>query len=66
MTPPPPERILRKGEEERDMASDADEAVKADKGRSAKPRAMGCALVTVAVLAVILAWALGFFAWLSG
>ena len=48
------------------MTSDADEAVKADKGRFAKPRAMGCAVVIAAVLAIILAWALGFFAWLSG
>jgi hypothetical protein len=66
MTPPPPKRILRSGEEERDMTSDADEAVKADKGRFAKPRAMGCAVVIAAVLAIILAWVLGFFAWLSG
>ena len=46
--------------------ADADEAVKADKGRFAKPRAMGCAAAIAAVLAVVLAWALGFFAWLSG
>src|SRR5688500_6173301 len=56
----PPKRILRSGKEERDM-SDADEAVKAKKGRFAKPRAIGCAVVIAVVLAAILAWALGFF-----
>ena len=33
-------------------------------GRFAKPKAIGCAVVFGAVLAVILAWFLGFFTWL--
>ena len=52
-------------EEEHDMKSEADEEVKAKKGRVAKPRAIGCAVVIALVLAVILAWALGFFTWLA-
>ncbi len=47
------------------MKSEADEEVKAKKGRVAKPRAIGCAVVIALVLAVILAWALGFFTWLA-
>ena len=56
--------ILRSGEEEHGMKSDADKAMKAKEGRFAKPRAMGCAVVGGVVLAVILAWLLGFFTWL--
>jgi hypothetical protein len=33
-------------------------------GRSAKPRAIVLAVLIVLVLAVILAWLLGFFTWL--
>jgi hypothetical protein len=47
------------------MESEADEEVKAKKGRVAKPRAIGCAVAVAVVLAVILAWAQGFFTWLS-
>ncbi len=46
------------------MNSDADKAMKAKEERFAKPRAIGCAVVGAVVLAVILAWALGFFTWL--
>ena len=46
------------------MRSDTDEAMKAKAVRFAKPKAMGCAVVIVVVLAVILAWLLGFFTWL--
>ena len=65
VTRTPPKRILRSGEEEHDMSSETDEAMKAEKGRFAKPRAVGCAVVLAVVLAVLLAWALGFFAWLA-
>ncbi len=47
------------------MASEADEETKAEKGRFAKPRAVGCAVVLAVVLAVILAWFLGLFSWLA-
>ncbi len=60
----PPRRVLRGGEEEHGMRSDADEAMKAKAGRFAKPKAIGCAVVGGVVLAVILAWLLGFFTWL--
>ena len=33
-------------------------------GRSAKPRAITLAVLIIVVLAVILAWLLGFFTWL--
>ena len=46
------------------MTSDRDEAMKAKVQRFAKPRAVGCAVAGGAVLAVILAWVLGFFTWL--
>ncbi len=47
------------------MESETTEAAKAKEERFAKPRAMGCAVVGGVVLAVILAWLLGFFTWLS-
>ncbi len=65
MTPTPLKRILRSGEEDHDMESDADDAMKAKEARFAKPRAVGCAAVAAVVLAVILAWALGSFTWLA-
>ena len=65
MTRTPPRRILRSGEEEHDMTSDADEVMKAKEERFAKPKAIGCAVIGGVVLAVILAWLLGFFTWLS-
>ena len=43
------------------MASDADKTERAKAERFAKPRAIGCAVV----LAVVLAWFLGFFGWLA-
>ena len=46
------------------MTSDADEAMKVKEKRFAKPKAIGCAVVGGVVLAVILAWLLGFFTWL--
>ena len=46
--------------------SDRDETMKAEEGRFAKPRAVGCAVVSAAVLAIVLGWALGFFTWLTG
>ncbi len=64
MTRTPPKRILRSGEEEHDMKSGRDEAMRAKVERFAKPKAIGCAVVGGVVLAVILAWALGFFTWL--
>jgi hypothetical protein len=64
MTRTPPKRIFRRGEEEHNMKSGRDEAMKAKVERFAKPKAMGCAVVGGVVLAVILAWALGFFTWL--
>ena len=51
--------------EEHDMESGADEARKAKERRFAKPKAMGCAVVGGVVLAIIFAWLLGFFTWLS-
>ncbi len=65
MTRTPPERTLRSGEEEHDMKSGADEAMKAKERRFAKPKAIGCAVGGGLVLAVIFAWLLGFFTWLS-
>ena len=65
MTRKPPKRILGSGEEEHAMTSYADEAMKAKEERFAKPKAIGCAVVGGVVLAVILAWLLGFFTWLS-
>ncbi len=68
MTRKPLKRILRGGEEEHDMTSDTDEAMKAMKAkeeRFAKPRAIGCAVMGGVALAIILAWLLGFFGWLS-
>ena len=46
------------------MESDTDKAMKAKVERFAKPQAIGCAVVFGVVLAVILAWLLGFFTWL--
>ena len=46
------------------MTSDAEEAMKVKEERFAKPKAIGCAVVGGVVLAVILAWLLGFFTWL--
>ena len=46
------------------MESDRDKEMKAKVERFAKPKAIGWALVFGAVLAVILAWFLGFFTWL--
>jgi hypothetical protein len=46
------------------MEPDTDRAMKAKVGRFAKPKAIGCAVVFSVVLAVILAWLLGFFTWL--
>ncbi len=65
VTRKPPKRILRTGEGEPEMASDADKAERAKADRFAKPRAVGCAVVAAAVLAVVLAWFLGFFGWLA-
>jgi hypothetical protein len=65
MTRKPLKRILRGGEEEHDMTSDTDEAMKAKEERFAKPRAIGCAVMGGVALAIILAWLLGFFGWLS-
>ena len=47
------------------MKSGADEAMKAKEERFAKPKAIGCAVVGGLVLAIILAWLLGFSTWLS-
>ncbi len=47
------------------MTSDTDEAMKAKEERFAKPRAIGCAVMGGVALAIILAWLLGFFGWLS-
>ncbi len=47
------------------MKSGRDEAMKAKVERFAKPKAMGCAVVGGVVLAVVLAWLLGFFTWLA-
>ena len=65
VTREPPKRILRTGEEERGMASDAAKAERAKADRFAKPRAIGCAVVAAVALAVVLAWFLGFFGWLA-
>jgi hypothetical protein len=46
------------------MKSDRDKDMEAKVGRLAKPNAIGCAVVFGVVLAVILAWFLGFFTWL--
>ncbi len=46
------------------MKSGAEEEMKAKVERFAKPKAIGCAVVASVVLAVVLAWALGFFTWL--
>ena len=46
------------------MKSETTEAAKAKVERFAKPQAIGCAVVVGVVLAVILAWLLGFFTWL--
>ena len=46
------------------MKSDRDKALRAKVEQVAKPKAMGCAVVFGVVLAVILAWLLGFFTWL--
>ncbi len=46
------------------MKSGRDEAMRAKVERFAKPKVMGCAVAGGVVLAVILAWALGFFTWL--
>ena len=46
------------------MESEREKAMEAKVGRFAKPKAIGCAVVFGAVLAVILAWFLGFFTWL--
>jgi hypothetical protein len=64
MTRTPPQRILRHGEEERDMDPETHKAMKAKVEQVAKPKAIGCAVVGGAVLAVIVAWFFGFFTWL--
>jgi hypothetical protein len=60
----PPERILRRGEEERDMDPETHKGMRAKVEQVAKPKAIGCAVVGGVVLAVILAWFFGFFSWL--